>query len=145
MKCEMKWERSSGQSSISGNLCVRIYLQSNTLIKASCEGRSSQMLRLPHISFSRRDERGGDVVVWLQSIINRMDIKWSSKHNKLLVVGYHWIWQAKMEKFISGLNCCKCSLRFSFLAHDASGGIIAVGKSHVWLPIITLLITLWSG
>lgn len=44
------------------------------------------MLRLSHISFSLRDEMGGDLVLWLRSTMNHMDIKWSAKHNELLVV-----------------------------------------------------------
>lgn len=78
-----KWETSPGQSRVSGKPSIWILLQSNKLIKASSEGMSSQMLRPSRISYSLtwRDERRGNFFLLVQSIINRVDIKWATKHN----------------------------------------------------------------
>lgn len=78
-----KWGTSPGQSRVPGKPSIWILLQSNELIKASSEGMSSQMLRPSRISYSLtwRDERRGNFFLLVRSIINRVDIKWATKHN----------------------------------------------------------------
>lgn len=78
-----KWGTSPGQTRVSGKPSISILLQSNKLIKASSEGMSSQMLRPSRISYSLmwRDERRGNFFLLVRSIINRVDIKWATKHN----------------------------------------------------------------
>lgn len=81
--------------------------------KASSEGMSSQMLRPSHISHSLtwRDERRGNFVLWVRSIIKHVDSKWTITHP-----GVTCWWSVDLGRRDGGVACTA-----SAVANIASG------------------------